>query len=45
VLEELALDAELNILQSYDRVIGRGRQRKPLDSAARDDEAGIQFSL
>jgi len=29
VLEELALDAELNILQAYDRAVGRGKQHKP----------------
>jgi len=34
VLEELALDAELNILQAYDRSVGRGKQRKQATNAA-----------
>jgi len=45
VLEELALDAELNILQTYDRVVGRGKQRKQAANAAEAtavaDEPGI----
>jgi len=31
VLEELTLDAELNILQAYDRAVGRSKQRSPAD--------------
>ena len=33
VLEELGLDAELNILQAYDRAVGRGKQNKQTSSA------------
>ena len=45
VLEELALDAELNILQSYDRAVGRGKQHKQAMNAAEttaaDSESGL----
>lgn len=42
MLEELALDAELNILQVYDRAVGRGKQRKPADEmTAADSESGM----
>jgi len=42
VLEELALDAELNILQAYDSAVGRGKQRKPADEiTATGSESGM----
>ena len=34
MLEELALDAELSILQAYDRAVGRGKKQKPTSGAA-----------
>jgi len=40
MLEELALDAELNILQTYDRAVGRGKQ----DSTAAETTAASRES-
>ena len=45
MLEELALDAELNILQAYDRAVGRGKPRKQAantdEFTAADSESGM----
>ena len=49
VLEELSLDAELNILQAYDRVVGRGKKRKQAtnvtETAAAGSESGTQVCV
>lgn len=47
MLEELALDAELNILQAFDRAVGRGKQAKPVsgvdDTTVTDSEIGLRY--
>ena len=47
MLEELALDAELNILQAFDRAVGRGKQVKPVsgvdDITVTDSETGLRY--
>ena len=49
MLEELSLDAELNILQAYDRVVGRGKMRKQAtnvtETAAAGSESGTQVCV